>query len=440
LLAEIAKYEYGQSREPLAELDDLIRSTSDSPEKLREIEKQFLEFLRSDATPAGKQFICRKLSIIGTKDSVPTLAAMLTEKATSKIEPSDMARYALERIPGPAVDEALRAALNETGGKVKVGIINSLGERGDRKAVKQLSELLGDSDKEIAEAAISALGKIGGQKAAGTLAEAESKVGAKLHPVWADAYLMCADKLSAKGKAKPAMKIYRQLYVPGEPVAVRIAALRGMVTTVPKKAVGTILDVLKGDDEQIQAAAIGLLREIPGKKVIKAVTAELPNLSVAGQVQVLSALADRGDSSVLPAVIDATKSSEVDVRIAAFGALGALGDASSVDLLVNTAATTEGAEQEAAREGLYRLRGEGVNERIVELIPRADWKSKVELIRSIGQRNVTEAVGILLQGARYSKKEVCLESLKVLKVIAEPKDLPALKTGRLGRYWLFCPR
>ncbi|MHC4658346.1 MAG: ThuA domain-containing protein, partial [Planctomycetota bacterium] len=38
LLAEIAKYEYGQSREPLAELDDLIRSTSDSPEKLREIE------------------------------------------------------------------------------------------------------------------------------------------------------------------------------------------------------------------------------------------------------------------------------------------------------------------------------------------------------------------------------------------------------------------
>ncbi|MHC4497861.1 MAG: ThuA domain-containing protein, partial [Planctomycetota bacterium] len=212
LLADIARYEYGHSRLPLAEVDDLIRSASDSPEKLKEMEKSFVDFLASDATPAGKQFICRKLSVIGTKESVPTLAAMLTLKATSPIEPGDMARYALERMPGPDAGKALRDALPKTNGTVKVGIINSLGARSDREAVKQLSKLISDSNKQVAEAALSALGKIGGRQAAKTLGKAKSKVTPELRPVWADAYLMCADKFLAKGKTKPALKIYKQLY------------------------------------------------------------------------------------------------------------------------------------------------------------------------------------------------------------------------------------
>ncbi len=41
-----------------------------------------------------------------------------------------MARYALERIPGEAVNKALLAALPKAEGKAKIGIVNSLGERG----------------------------------------------------------------------------------------------------------------------------------------------------------------------------------------------------------------------------------------------------------------------------------------------------------------------
>jgi type 1 glutamine amidotransferase len=277
LLAEIAKYEHGQSRQPLSELTDLIRSTP--PNKLKQIEKCFVSFLRSDATPAGKQFICRQLSIIGTKESVPTLESMLTEKATSPIEPADMARYALERIPGPAADKALRDAVGKTSGKVKVGIINSLGERGDGKAVKQLTKLLTDPDKEVAEAAISALGKIGGKKAAQALGKARSEVGKELYKACVDAYLMCADKFLAKGDKKSATRIYKQLYAPDEPAPIRVAALRGMVAANPKKGVEVVVGVLKGEDEVMQAAAIGLLREIPGPEMIEAVTAEFPNLS-----------------------------------------------------------------------------------------------------------------------------------------------------------------
>jgi HEAT repeat protein len=426
LLVDVAKYEYGNSRQPLAEVDDFIRSASGSSKKLKAMEESFIELLKSDATPAGKQFLCRKLSVIGTKESVPTLAAMLTQEATSPIEPADMARYALERIPGPEASKALRDALPKTSGTVKVGIINSLGARGDRKAVKPLSKLISDSDKEVAEAALSALGKIGGKQAAKTLGKAKSTVAPELRPVWADAYLMCADELLARNKTKSALAIYKKLYVPQEPATIRIGALRGMVKAEPKKAVETVVEVLRSGDEPLQTAAIGLMPDIPGQAIVKAVTAELGNLSVIGQVQVLSALGTRGDQSALPAVLEAAKSNDADVRIAAYGALAEVGDVATVRLLAETAARTEGAEQQAARESLYRLSGPEIDKTILAGIPRVDTKVRIELIRSLGARNTTAGVGVLLKALRDEDRRVRLEAWKVLKVVADESHLQVL--------------
>jgi len=421
VLLKISAYDYGQSREPLTELTDIVRDASDSPEELKRIEKHLLKLLRSDATLACKQFICRKLGIIGTEESVPTLVSMLTDTKTS-----DMARYALERIPGSAVDKALLDALGKTRGRVKVGIINSLGERGDKKAVRQISKLLGETDKEIALAAISALGKIGSKRAATMLERARSKVAAELHLSWAHAYLMCADNFLAKGDKKWAIRIYKQMYVPAEPVPIRIAALRGIAAATPKRTAKIIVDVLRSDDRQMQTMVIGLLKEVAGTEVIKAVTAELPNLPASGQIQLLSALADRGDRSVLPTVVDATKSPKLDVRIAAFAALGELGNASTVDLLAQTAAAATTPEREAARNSLYRLHDPEADGKILAGIPHAESKVKVELIRSVGERNVAAGVAMLLKTAQDPEEKVRLESFKVLRVIAGQEHLPAL--------------
>ncbi|MHC4622070.1 MAG: HEAT repeat domain-containing protein, partial [Planctomycetota bacterium] len=59
-------------------------------------------------------------------------------------------------------------------------------------------------------------------------------------------------------------------------------------------------------------------------------------------------------------------------------------------------------------------------------IPRVDWKVRVELIRSLGERNVTTGVGVLLKAARDQEREVRLESWKVLKVVADESHLQVL--------------
>jgi len=202
-------------------------------------------------------------------------------------------------------------------------------------------------------------------------------------------------------------------------------------------AVTTILNELKGGDPERQAVVIAALRDMPGEEITLALAKELPNLAPAAQVQLLSALGDRGDAAALPAVIAATKSADEAVRIAALKAVGQLGDALSVMLLAQRAAASSGDEQKAARESLYRLRGpdqkivitvgmQTIDGAILTGIPKADPKTKVELITSIGERNIKAGVQPLLKTAQDPDRSVRAESLKVLKTVADKENLPAL--------------
>jgi hypothetical protein len=144
-------------------------------------------------------------------------------------EYSDMARYALERIPGTAVDTALRDALPKATGKPKVGIINSLGQRRDSQAVDAFGKLIGDSDETVAVAAAAALGRIADEQATKILAEAKNKTSGKLQMRIMDSYLLCANQLVAAGKKPQALAIYKEMQKENLPKPIRTAAAKGMV-------------------------------------------------------------------------------------------------------------------------------------------------------------------------------------------------------------------
>ena len=200
----------------------------------------------------------------------------------------------------------------------------------------------------------------------------------------------------------------------------------------PNEVLDIVINALKGEDESKQSMAIALVRDMPGPEVTKVLARELPSLSVRGQMQLLSALADRGDRTALPAVIEATKAKDESVRVAALKAIGDLGDASSVSLLAGRAAATRGAEQKAARGSLYRLRGPKVDETVLGAIPPAEARVKVELVRSIGERNIAAGVDVLLKTTTDKEASVRRDSIKALKTIAGPNNLPALVKMLIG--------
>ncbi len=187
-----------------------------------------------------------------------------------------------------------------------------------------------------------------------------------------------------------------------------------------------VIDALRSNDAEMQSGVMGIVRSVPGPQFTKALVAELPKLSATGQVQLLSALGDRGDAAALPAVVEAAKAQDESVRVAALRAVGQLGTAANIPLLAERAAVTRGLEQKAAREGLYRLRGPDVDAAILKSLPEATPGVKVELIDAIGERNIAGAVEMLLKTGKDEDRKVRLESFRVLRIIAKPQDLPAL--------------
>jgi HEAT repeat protein len=103
----------------------------------------------------AKAKACQKLAVVGDADSVPALEALLTDPKLSHY-----ARFALEAIPDPSVDEALLRTLEKVEGKLLIGVINSIGRRKDPDAAQALGALLHDSDREVAASAAVALRRI----------------------------------------------------------------------------------------------------------------------------------------------------------------------------------------------------------------------------------------------------------------------------------------
>jgi HEAT repeat protein len=173
------------------------------------------------ATLKEKADACLELARVGSKEAIPPLAALLGDEKIAH-----MARYALEPIPDPAVDAALREALDRLKGRPLVGVIGSIGVRRDAQAVEPLSKLLNDTDPDVAQAAARALGSIGNPAAVTALQSALDGASAAHQRAVCEGLLRCAEALAARGQRDAALAIYERLNQPKIPQPVRDGAAR----------------------------------------------------------------------------------------------------------------------------------------------------------------------------------------------------------------------
>jgi hypothetical protein len=139
-----------------------------------------------------------------------------------------MARYALERIPAPEAGQVMREALPKVPAKLKLGILSSLGVRGEATALPALQALLADGDAAVASAAAHALGDLGSLEAAKALITAKPTAGTKA--AIADASLQCAENLVTAGNKSAAKITYEKLLANSPTKPVKEAATHGLKT------------------------------------------------------------------------------------------------------------------------------------------------------------------------------------------------------------------
>lgn len=207
-------YDWGVDPKVLQPLTDAMLATHGDPAARQDLEVRLAAVLKSEVPRAAKDAVCRMLKSIGTGTSVPALAALLPDENLSH-----MARFALEFMSAPEAGAALREALPKVGGKLKIGVIASLGARGDAAAIAPLQALLADADPAVGRAAALALGAIATPAANAALAAAKPSVQTQ-GPI-GDASLRCAEKLLADGRKAAAKATYQRVLAsnPTKPVA-----------------------------------------------------------------------------------------------------------------------------------------------------------------------------------------------------------------------------
>jgi len=421
LLDKIKTYQYGQSREYLTKISDLFRQAGQSEKLKIIIEKLYVNFLKSDASLSAKQFISENLSTFASETSLPLLSEMLGNSQTV-----EMALFVLQRIPTEQTSNILRDALNKTTGKLKIGVINALGNLKDKQAVKQIIPLISENDPELALAGINALGKIAGREATEALEKIIPGLSGKIRDKAIVAYMRCAKYYEDKNNNENALAIYQSLFETGHVYQVRYAALQGILSTSEQKKIDIIIENMKSNNQETRLLAVQLSGEIPDSEDVTSIVKQFPGLSETGQMWLLTALSGRKQNSVRETILNALKSPNEQIRIAALKALQNTGSENAVYVFSNIASNTKGLERQTAREGLYRLNTPSTDMEITELIPAMDDATKIELIRSISKRHILKALPVLKSEMSSKNIQIRIEAAKAMKNISTPNDMDQL--------------
>lgn len=380
------------------------------------------------ATPqVSRIWLLKMVEWIGRADAVPALVNLLSDLDA---EIAERARRALANNPSPEAAQALRTALQTaTTPQRKVAFINALSFRRDTQSIARIGTLAKDADANVAGQAIAALGNLGGAEAIKVLSGLKTGAAVTMRPQVVDALLRVAGSMAANATTqKNGATVYAALLVPSESRNVRMAALRGLAMTQGAAALPRIIEALNGNDEIVRNAAARLTTSIAGANATKVLSTALPKLRPEGQVALLSAMGDRGDRAALNAIAVATKSPSDEVRMAAWRALGNVGDASHIALLAKTGATTTEGEMNVARESLARLRGADIDAALLRTAgdKSTDAKVRAEVVRALASRRSTAALPVFVALANDGDAGLRAEAINGLGQIGGEAQAPSI--------------
>ena len=373
----------------------LGRQPSIAAESAAEKQQRLIAVLKSDAPPGEKAISCKQLAIYGNKEAVPALAPLLTDK-----DLASWARIALEAIPGPEADEALREALPKLQGNLLVGTMNSIGNRRDAKAVDALARKLGDTDAQVASAAAVALGKIGGTHAATALGQTLANAREQILSGIAEGCILCAEGFLNAGKFAEATSLYDAVRnKAGLVTQKRMEATRGAILARQGAGLPLLLEQLRSPNNAAFGMGLRTARELPGREVTEAIGTELDRAEADRQVPLLLAVADRKDDAVFAKLLQVAQKGSKSTRVAAVGLLDRFGDASAVPILLTAAAENDADVAQPAKATLTRMEGKAVDAELLKRWSLASGKTRQVIVELAALRRIEAAVPAVLKSA-----------------------------------------
>lgn len=401
----------------------LVTQAATAEELFNTDEAALIEVLKT-GEPAAKAIACKKLAVLGTKDSVPLLAPLLGDEQLAS-----WARVALEVIDDPSADAALRDAASKANGQLAIGAINSLGARRDQQAAKLVADAFAAAmkadDIEAVDAAAWALGQIGGDNAVATLRGAVKNESPAVRNAAAQGLVLAAEGLMKTGQQSAAAQIYDEARGAEVPVQRQLEATRGAILARGEAGIPLLVEQLRSDNKKFVQLGLGTARELPGAQVAAALVKELETASPERAPLLIYALADRKELVDAPAIFRAAVEGDDSIQLAAIKVLARADAPQRIDALLQAAADDNADVARAAATALADMKGQRVDGHLVELLPSANGKQLAVLLNLVGKRRL-EATDAVTKALANDDAAVRQAALAAFGETVTPAQLPLL--------------
>ena len=386
-------------------------------------EAKLLEVLsNAETTDNDRVTACQNLGWFGTKRSIASLSALLNDK---KPQLRHAARYGLEMIPDPAVEGIFCKAAGELKGPALVGVLQSMGNRGNAKSVAILSSRMNDSDQAVATAAVQALGKLATPEA---MAALKGALGKSLRV--SEAYLVAAARIAAADPAKAA-SCYADIRKTKESVtaSMRLTALLGEIVTAGDAGLKLWEGALASADSDTVNVALRAVLDSPKSGRATAVFAAALAKVPAQQIPLTAVLGQRGDKAAVPALValaGGAKAASVESRVAAAAALAALNDPAAIPSLLALAKDKNKVVAVAAKNELMGFAGKAADDAVLAMMADADAATRLSGIDMAMRRRMSVAVPPLVKLTTDGDVKIVNAAVKGLGSLGTDKEIPAL--------------
>jgi len=383
--------------------------------------------LNSDSSLHDKGVACRRLALVGNEDSVPIL-----EKLLGDTELSHLARVALEGIPFESVDEVFRRQLDTAQGDLRIGVINSIGNRRDAKAVPKLLEALPKSEPTVRTAILYALSDLATMESSSALQNMLKTPAGLSTDLLADCAMRCADRLAKDGNTAEAITIYQSVRSESLSQNLRDAATLATIRLSGASGLQLLTEQLQSSKDSQFQVGLQAARLLPADQAAQILCRELAAASADRSVMILDTLSDLRDKSSMEIVRRSLDSGSPRVRAAAARALGTIGDASVIKELLELCRW--GLYPESATDAfksLVQLEGDGIDAAILDAARDAS-DDELTALRLIGERRI-RATKVLLIALRSMVEVKRIAAIEALGKTATDAELdPLLDAIRAG--------
>ncbi len=392
-----------------------------------------------------RAYACRMLNYIGREEAIPALVMALSAK-----DIADNARMALTANPTPAALDALQEALPKADTALRVGLINSLGMKAQRRSIPLLAAEVKNSDETVGIAAMEALSKIADPSVIDLLRSELETGSPKKRRAAHESWLRLGETLVDNQRPLAAAAVYKEALKWNTTVQDRCAALVGLARTDLPETIPVLLDALRTTDQRdVRGAIIQGLEGMKSPEVSKAITSMLAGkagksklsailptkgkaLSPAVQMALLRVLIARKEVVDPAGVVAVLKSGDESSRIAALECLAQIGDESVAPDLLGSLSKPEGAERKAAAYVLSRLRATNGLKWLQQIVVKDSTPSTLRavLVDCVGERRDPGSVALLSEVLKKDQDEaVRVATFQALGKIGQNDALPLLLAG-----------